>query len=112
MGFTGGAHGLAVLAALAIGISPVAPRRLVPGAPDAPGAEPARGRFLVAQRGLPGPFAQSVVLLLEHGPGGSLGLVVNRPTALPLAALLPILPAKQRETDPADRASGTSPAVA
>jgi putative transcriptional regulator len=33
-------------------------------------------------------FAQSVVLLIQHGPEGSMGLVVNRPTDVPLRRAL------------------------
>jgi len=33
-------------------------------------------------------FVESVVLLIEHGPEGSMGLVVNRPTRVPLRELL------------------------
>lgn len=41
---------------------------------------PAAGRFLVAQRGLSGPyFRHSVVYLLQHDVHGSLGVIVNRP---------------------------------
>jgi putative transcriptional regulator len=41
-----------------------------------------RGVLLYAMPGLPDPnFAQTVVLLLEHGSGGSLGVVLNRPTS-------------------------------
>jgi putative transcriptional regulator len=44
-----------------------------------PEDEPAAGMFLVAQRGLHDPyFGQTVVLLLQHGASGSLGLIVNR----------------------------------
>ncbi len=43
------------------------------------------GVFLYSAPGLDsGPFTKSVVLLVQHGPGGSLGLVVNRPTRVPL----------------------------
>jgi putative transcriptional regulator len=53
----------------------------------------AAGAFLVASRGLRDPnFARTVVLLLRHGPQGSVGLVVNRPTHLSLAEALPELP--------------------
>jgi putative transcriptional regulator len=39
------------------------------------------GRLLVATPVLQDPnFHRTVVLLLEHGPGGALGLVLNRPT--------------------------------
>jgi putative transcriptional regulator len=41
-----------------------------------------RGVLLYAMPDLPDPnFARTVVLLLEHGSTGSLGVVVNRPTA-------------------------------
>jgi putative transcriptional regulator len=47
------------------------------------------GLFLYAAPAQQDPnFAESVVLLVEHGPGGSMGLVVNRPTRVPLQELL------------------------
>lgn len=47
------------------------------------------GLFLYAAPGLRETFfAQTVVLLVEHGPGGSMGLVVNRPTDVPLGEAL------------------------
>jgi len=55
----------------------------------APGATPAPGSFLVATREQQGFFAETVVLLIEHDADGSVGLVVNHPTRLPLAKLLP-----------------------
>jgi putative transcriptional regulator len=61
-------------------------------APDArpPGYGPARGMFLVASRDLVDPnFSESVVLLLEYDAKGALGLIVNRPTKVPLTNLLP-----------------------
>jgi putative transcriptional regulator len=40
-----------------------------------------RGTLLYAMPGLPDPnFAGTVVLILEHGDSGSLGVVLNRPT--------------------------------
>jgi putative transcriptional regulator len=51
-------------------------------------AQPAAGKFLVASRALSDPnFERSVVLLVEHGEGGSWGLVLNRPTGMALAKL-------------------------
>ncbi len=48
------------------------------------------GRLLVASRGLPGPvFGQSVILLMEHGAEGAMGVIVNRPTDAPLREILP-----------------------
>ena len=63
---------------------------LLSGAPAGP--DPHRdpsllrpGLFLYAAPGLPETrFAETVVLLIDHGPKGSMGLVVNRPTEIPL----------------------------
>jgi putative transcriptional regulator len=47
------------------------------------------GRLLVASPQLGDPnFERSVVLLLDHGPDGSLGVVLNRPTGLPVDEIL------------------------
>jgi putative transcriptional regulator len=49
-----------------------------------------RGRLLVATPPLVDPnFDRSVVLLLEHGDEGALGIVLNRPTDATLASVLP-----------------------
>jgi len=46
---------------------------------------PRSGVFLYASPNLTDPnFVESVVLLLQHGPEGSLGLIVNRPTRFPV----------------------------
>lgn len=50
--------------------------------------DPAPGLFLVASPRLTDPsFLRTVVVLLEHDQGGSLGLIVNRPLAMPLGDL-------------------------
>jgi putative transcriptional regulator len=50
----------------------------------------AAGRLLVASRRLVDPnFAETVILVVAHGPAGAMGLVVNRPTRVPLSVLLP-----------------------
>src|SRR5215471_2635820 len=55
--------------------------------------EIAKGKFLIAMPVLNDPnFRQTVVLLCEHGPEGSLGLVVNRPTDLEVSNLLEDFP--------------------
>ena len=49
-----------------------------------------KGRLLVATSDMIDPnFFRTVVLLLEHGPQGSLGLVLNRPIAVGLRETLP-----------------------
>lgn len=69
-----------------------------PAGPAAGGLE--SGRFLVASRQVTGPFfAETVVLLIEYGPWGALGLIVNRPTGVELARLLPDLEALRDRSD-------------
>jgi putative transcriptional regulator len=52
--------------------------------------ETLRGRLLVATPPLVDPnFDRSVVLMLEHGDEGALGIIINRPTDASLAAVLP-----------------------
>lgn len=49
----------------------------------------APGKFLVAGRELGDPnFAETVVLLVQYGEAGAMGLVVNRPTRLPVSRVL------------------------
>ena len=68
----------ATLALAAMGASPNRdPRELRPGL------------FLYASPAQRDPnFTETVVLLVEHGSSGSMGLVVNRPTRVPLEELL------------------------
>jgi putative transcriptional regulator len=55
-----------------------------------PQLPPAGGRILIANPFLADSnFARSVVLLCEHGPEGTVGFVLNRPTDLTLSDLLP-----------------------
>jgi putative transcriptional regulator len=57
--------------------------------PVTPAAEPAAGRFLVARRTLDDPhFRQTVIYLLRHGPAGTVGLIINRPSGLNLSDAL------------------------
>ena len=52
--------------------------------------ETLRGQLLVATPPLVDPnFDRSVVLLLEHGEDGALGIILNRPTDASLSAVLP-----------------------
>jgi len=87
--------GVGVLAALLL-----APAAVRAGLASAIGVEPtepgkshtrlARGRFLVANRSLRDPtFVETVVLLVDYDDHGALGVVVNRPTDVPLVAALP-----------------------
>lgn len=51
--------------------------------------ESLRGRFLIAGKRLQDPnFCKSVVLLVEHGPDGAMGIIVNRPSTVTVANAL------------------------
>jgi putative transcriptional regulator len=74
-------------------IGPVACLALAGGpVASSPDRDPSRlrpGLFLYAAPGQEDPrFAESIVLLMQHGPGGSMGLVINRPTDLSLREAL------------------------
>ncbi len=57
---------------------------------------PGPGVFLVAKPSIDGgPFRQSVVLLLAHGSEGTLGVIVNRATEIPLSTVLEDLDADE-----------------
>jgi len=58
---------------------------------DVPPALPLAGRLLVAAPMLDDPnFARTVVLLLDHDEDGTVGLVLNRPSHVPVGAVLPV----------------------
>lgn len=60
----------------------------------------ARGVFLIASRQLTDPnFAETVVLLLEYDDSGALGLIINRPTKIALAKLLPEVKELEKRPD-------------
>lgn len=62
---------------------------VVPGSGSAQGLQPAPGSFLVATRGQQGFFSATVILLIACDSDGAFGLVINRPTKISLAKLLP-----------------------
>jgi putative transcriptional regulator len=67
---------------------PVGNRGAAAGAGSNAAMEPAPGLFLIATARLSDPnFQRSVVVLLEHDQAGSLGLIINRPLAMPLGDL-------------------------
>lgn len=54
------------------------------------GLTPSAGRLLVASTNLVEPtFARTVVYLLEHDGGGTVGVVLNRPSHTPVGQVLP-----------------------
>jgi putative transcriptional regulator len=57
--------------------------------PHSDDADDLIGRLLVASPQLGDPnFERTVVLILDHGPDGALGVVLNRPTGLPVDEIL------------------------
>lgn len=49
-----------------------------------------KGRLLIASPALADPnFDHTIVLMVEHGDEGALGLVLNRPSDTPVGELLP-----------------------
>ena len=49
-----------------------------------------RGRLLVATPRLREPtFHRTVILLLDHGPDGAIGVVLNRPSTVDVGVVLP-----------------------
>ena len=61
-----------------------------------PQSEIPNGALLVARPGLLDPnFRQTVVLVTQRPDGSTVGVILNRPTELELAPLLPELPAEQ-----------------
>ena len=85
--------GLAGFSAVLVIVVLLSMARSAPGVESASGgAQPeiARGMFLVAAPGLQDPnFNRTVVLITHHGAGGTVGVVINRPTRVPLARTLP-----------------------
>lgn len=61
---------------------------------------PAAGRFLIAEEQVLDPnFGRSVVLLIQYGPGGAMGLIVNKPARVTLAEALPQVKALEGRQD-------------
>lgn len=80
---------LALISALVLPQQDVATQR--PVLPKHKAAAPlAKGSFLVASRNLQDPnFAQTIVLLLAYDAGAAMGVIINRPTPVKLATVIP-----------------------
>lgn len=80
--------------------SSLEPITSLPGAGYRTAGGLARGKFLVASRGIRDPrFAEAVILLIEYGPRGAMGLLINRPTNVRLSSLFPDIEGLNRRTD-------------
>jgi putative transcriptional regulator len=83
-----------LIAALALGVALVPPAGSTqgPAVRASSGVALAPGTFLVATRNLKDPnFARTVVLLIDYGSDGAMGIVINRRTELTLSDALPDL---------------------
>jgi len=64
------------------------------------GTRLASGHFLVASQKLMDPnFSETVVLLVEYGQHGAMGVIINRPTEVKLATVLPDMQGVQKRED-------------
>ena len=77
---------------------PVSANNLISRKPDVPSLPqpkpfiqgPAKGRFLVAGRGMGDPrFQEMVILLIRYDSQGALGLVINQPSEVKLSSMFP-----------------------
>ena len=56
-----------------------------------------KGLFLVSNPKMPDPhFQKSVILICEYGSAGAIGLVLNKPTKIPLSKVFPSMPGIQK----------------
>ena len=59
-----------------------------------------KGKFLVAGRNLKDPnFSETVILLIDYNKRGAMGVIINRPTTLPLSKVLPEIKELQKRND-------------
>ena len=70
------------------------------GLPAAGDDAPAASVFLVAREELPDPnFENTVVLITQYGPQGAMGVIVNRPTNIPMSVAFPDIKRLTRSGD-------------
>ena len=63
-------------------------------------ADLSKGKFLVAGPNIEDPrFSEAVIFLVDHGPGGAVGLVINRPTETTLSSIFPEIDALKNRPD-------------
>ncbi len=80
------------------------------GAQQLPDEPLGAGKFLVAERSLVDPnFARTVVVVLRYGPGGAMGLIVNRRTEETLADRFPDLSGERASKIPVYHGGPVSP---
>jgi len=91
---------VALIGALATASLATQPRAIRSDDETAPHGKLAKGKFLVASRSVVNPtFFEAVILLVDYDARGALGVVVNRPTAIPLVEALPEVKELRRRKD-------------
>ena len=72
-------------------------RAALPGPDEAPARPSLVGQLLVAAPGMGDPrFERTVILIVKHGPGGAIGIVINKPIGdAPLASFFKALGQKE-----------------
>ncbi len=69
-------------------------------APSSSAAKAAKGKLLVASRSLGDPnFSETVILLLAYEAQGAMGIIINRPTDVPLASVVTEVPVLRKRTE-------------
>ena len=94
---------VSTLAAVALAVSAAAADRprLVPVQADDKAKQLGAGKILVARRSLADPnFAETVVLLVQYDEDGTLGLIINRQTKVPVSRLWKEIQAARGRTEP------------
>jgi putative transcriptional regulator len=72
----------------------------VHAAASGPRSKLEKGKLLIASRDLRDPnFSETVILLIAYGPGGAMGVIVNRPSKMKLATVLPSIKQLQKRRD-------------
>jgi len=93
--------GIAAVVALVVPAAMAACQCLIPVQADEPGSQLAPGKILVARRTLEDPnFAETVIVLVDYNEEGTLGLIVNRQTKLPVSRLARDLAGAKGRTEP------------
>jgi len=83
-----GSLGMAAAVSLVASAALAARWRLIPAQADKPAQQLAAGKILVARRSLEDPnFAETVIVLVQYDDDGTLGLIINRQTKLPVSRL-------------------------
>jgi len=92
---------IAVAAALAASVAMASRWRLIPAQADDAPKKLGGGKILVARRGFPDPnFAETVILLVQYDEDGTMGLIINRQTKVPLSRLSRELQSAKGRTEP------------